>query len=439
VVTSLSHKKLFLMLLVLFCFSSFCFAEEPVLSKLSLHDATTLFLQNNKELSLAKRGVEGAEADKLSANQKPNPNLTLGTRNFSFSHNGNRNPSNGSNNINDQTLDNTVQISQLFERGDKRAIRTAAAEHEIKAAKFDYKDTLRQQKLALESAYYDLVLAQESEKIQQETVDLYLKSLQAAELRLKAGDISSSDVARIRVDFLRSQNDLRQAVANHQVAQSTLAYIIGKESVANQIMASDAFPSIDAANTFKSADIDENVVNSRPDLLAADARTQQAEESRKLAEALKTRDIQVGVQYERYPGQGPGDSQNTFGATVTIPLFTNYQYQGEIAKAEAMVNTAQDTKDQTKAQAIGEIVNAKAALDSATERVRRYDEQMLNEAKKSADSAEFAYEHGAINVTDLLDSRRVLRAIQLDALTARDDFAKSLATWRAAVQNEDTP
>jgi len=204
-------------------------------------------------------------------------------------------------------------------------------------------------------------------------------------------------------------------------------------------MASDAFPSIDAANTLKSADVDENVLNSRPDLLAADARTQQAEENRKLAEALKTRDIQFGVQYERYPGQGPGDSLNTFGATVTIPLFTNYQYQGEIAKAEAMVNTAQDTKDQTKSQAIGEIANAKAALDSAMERVRRYDEQMLNEAKKSADSAEFAYEHGAINVTDLLDSRRVLRAIQLDALTARDDFAKSLAAWRAAIQNEDTP
>lgn len=432
------NKKLFLLMFVLSNFSLACFAEEPLLSKLSLHDAITLFLQNNKELSLAKRNIEGAEADKLSADQEPNPNLTFGTRNFSFHHDGNYNSSKDSNNIYNQTLDNTVQINKLFERGDKRVLRTAAATHVIEATKFDYKDTLRQRKLMLENAYYDLLLAQGLEKTQQETVDLYQKSLQAAELRFKAGDIAASDFARIHVDALRSQNDLRQSVANHQIAQSNLAYIIGKESVYSQIVASDVFPSIDAVNAVKSGDIVDYMLN-RPDLLAADARTKQAEDNRKLAEALKTRDVTVGVQYERYPGQGLGNSQNTFGASITIPLFTNYQYQGEVAKAQAMYNTALDTKNQIKAQAISEIANAKTALDSATERVKRFDEQMLNEAKKSANSAEFAYEHGAINVTDLLDSRRVLRAIQQDAVIARDDFAKSLAAWRSAIQTEDTP
>ena len=77
-------------------------------------------------------------------------------------------------------------------------------------------------------------------------------------------------------------------------------------------------------------------------------------------------------------------------------------------------------------------------LFSATEKLQRFDEQILTEAKKAADAAEFAYNHGATGITDLLDSRRVLRALQLDAATVRADFAKSLAAWKAAMTAEET-
>jgi len=65
--------------------------------------------------------------------------------------------------------------------------------------------------------------------------------------------------------------------------------------------------------------------------------------------------------------------------------------------------------------------------------------QILIEAKKAADSAEFAYNHGATGITDLLDSRRVLRALQLDAASVHADFAKSLAAWKAAITAIDNP
>jgi cobalt-zinc-cadmium efflux system outer membrane protein len=55
---------------------------------------------------------------------------------------------------------------------------------------------------------------------------------------------------------------------------------------------------------------------------------------------------------------------------------------------------------------------------------------LLAEAKKSSDSAEFAYKNGAIGVMDLLDARRTLRAIQLDAAAAQADYAKALAAWQ---------
>ena len=425
-------------------FSNSVFAQDYNLGELSFKSAEQLFLGYSHELIAAKRMVESAQADAVTAGQSPNPTLSLGLSNFNLNTNqGNTNP-NGSNSIVDKTLNNTVQINQLFERGDKRALREASAKNGIKASKYDFKDTLRQQKLALANAYYDLMLAQESEKIQATNLNLYEKTLEAAELRLKAGDIASSDVARIRVDMLRGENDLRQSTANHQKAQSNLAYLIGREKEASSIIASDNWPSsMTNKDSIDTASIDtlsqDNKLDQRADILAADARIQQAEQSRRFAHALQTRDIDIGLQYQRFPGQEPGVGANTLGFTLSIPLFTNYQYQGEIARAEVDYSGALEAKEQARATAVSEITRAQADVNASLEKVRRFDEQMLTEAEKSANATEFAYQHGAIGVNDLLDARRVLRALQLDAASAHADYAKSLAVWQASTNIEKSP
>jgi cobalt-zinc-cadmium efflux system outer membrane protein len=423
-------------------YTNMALAEEPKLDHLSYSAASTLFSNNSRELLLAKRMLESAQAGAVIAAQKPNPVLSIGVSNFNLNRNqnqGNTNP-NGGNGLVDKTLNSSVQINQLLERGNKRELRMAAAEEAIKASNYDLKDTRRQQTLSLAYAYYDLLLAQESEQIQMSNVALYESTLKAAELRLKAGDIANSDVARIRVDALRVKNDLRQAMANHQKAQANIAYLLGKENEASSIVATDQWPTMDAALS-AAANMGEtnlaNKVSQRPDILAAEARTQQAEENRRFANSLKTRDLNLGVQYQHFPGQGPAVGDNTIGAFVSIPLFTNYQYQGEVARSEVEFSAALEAKEQARATAIGEISRSRADLNAAIDKVQRFEQQMLGEAQKASDAAEFAYQHGAIGVTDLLDSRRVLRALQLESAAAHADYAKAYSAWQAATDNEE--
>lgn len=421
-------------------YTNMALAEEPKLEHLSYSAASTLFSNNSRELLLAKRMLESAQAGAVIAAQKPNPVLSIGVSNFNLNRNqGNTNP-NGGNGLVDKTLNSSVQINQLLERGNKRELRMAAAEDAIKASNYDLKDTRRQQTLSLAYAYYDLLLAQESEQIQMSNVALYESTLKAAELRLKAGDIANSDVARIRVDALRVKNDLRQAIANHQKAQANIAYLLGKENEASTIVATDQWPTMDAALS-AAANIGEvnlaNKISQRPDILAAEARTQQAEENRRFANSLKTRDLNLGVQYQHFPGQGPAVGDNTIGAFVSIPLFTNYQYQGEVARSEVEFAAALEAKEQARATAIGEISRSRADLNAAIDKVQRFEQQMLGEAQKASDAAEFAYQHGAIGVTDLLDSRRVLRALQLESAAAHADYAKAYSAWQAATDNEE--
>ena len=414
--------------------AAFAADDEVNLQHLSIQQAQQLFHANSRELLAAQRALQATEANAISAAQKPNPSLSVGVSSFNLNRStGNKNPENQSNSLQDQTLNSTVQISQLFERGDKRELRIASAKNAIQASKFDAKDTERQWLFTLNASYYDLLLAQEIEAIQTSNVGLYEKTLQAAELRLKAGDIAASDVSRIRVDLLKTKNDLRQAQANKEKAQSNIAYLIGKEANASTIYAEDRWPDTQAL-----ADVStQKNINQRPDVLAAEARAKQAEENTRLANALKTRDVNISLQYQHFPGQLPGAGENTIGAAVSIPLFTNYEYQGEIARAQVDLNAAQEAKEQARAAALIEVERANADLQGATEKLQRFDTQILTEAQKAADAAEFAYNHGATGITDLLDSRRVLRALQLDAANVRADFAKSLAAWKAAMTSTD--
>ncbi|MFD1122582.1 TolC family protein [Methylophilus flavus] len=399
------------------------------LDHLTLPQAEQLFAGYSRELLVAKRSVQSAEADTLIAGQRPNPVLSVGVSSLNLNRGQGNMNQNGNNGLWDKTYNSTLQVSQLYERGNKRELRTSVAESAVKASEFDLKETYRRQGLAMVTAYYDLKLAQETLQIQQVNVDLYDKTLEAAEFRLKAGDVASADVARIRVDALRAKNDLRQAQATVQKAQAQLAYLIGKDQDAASLYVADPWPLPGEESAVHEG---ETWLTERSDIRAAEVRMQQAQDARKLAESLKTRDLTWSLAYQHFPGQEPGSGPDTVGATVSIPLFTNYNYEGEAARAEVDYNSATDAKEQVRAAALAEMRSAKADLEAAIDKNRRFDMSILTEAQKASDAAEFAYKHGAMSVMDLLDARRILRALQLESASVRADYAKSLFAWRAA-------
>src|SRR6185369_3048628 len=125
------------------------------LGALTLQRAEQLMLARNHDVQRARRAVEAAEAGVTSAGARPNPNLTLGV--------GSVNPSLGAGggNLRDKTVDSSLRLDQVLERGDKRELRVAGAKSQEAAAGGDYQDAVRQALLALRQAYYDLLLAQD--------------------------------------------------------------------------------------------------------------------------------------------------------------------------------------------------------------------------------------------------------------------------------------
>jgi len=387
---------------------------------LTLAMAEELFRDHSRELLSARRAIESAEADKVIAAQRPNPTLSAGVSSLSAQ---NWSAASG---FRDKPIDTGIQLSQLIERGNKRELRTEAAQSSLEASRHDFQDVLRQQTLAMRSAFYDLLLAQERVRVSEETQALFRRSVDAAELRLKAGDIASSDLSRLRVDALRAENDVRQTRADREKAQLVLAYFLGLEKSAAAIRAEQDWPAPAAVPAPKSID---DLLDQRADVRAARQRLEAARKNRDLARAARTRDVTVGVGYDHFPTQ---ISNNTFGVSVSVPLFLFYQFEGEIKKAEVAVNSAEEDLERTRALARADIGRARSDLESAQERVQRYSDSLLKEAQRAADAAEYAYKRGAVGVTDLLDARRTWYATRLDAAAAQADYAKALAAWQAA-------
>jgi cobalt-zinc-cadmium efflux system outer membrane protein len=385
--------------------------------RLTLRDAELLFATRNREVQLGQRQVEGAEADRITAGQRPNPTFVLNSSQL--------NRRDGSGGL---RADTTVALQQVFERGNKRGLRMEAADHNIRASRGEYADIQRQQKVALYHAYYDLISAQDRLRIATETAESFQKTIDAVERRVKAGDIAPSEVSRIRVDALRAQNDARSAGADRQNAQTALAYIIGAEREAARINAADGWPDLGPPD--RGFDVEQSLAG-RADVQAAQARIAAAEKIRELARSMRTRDITGSVQFEHFPGDA---ANNTLGFGISVPLFTHYYFEGEIRRAEVELQIARDNYERTRALALGEIGKSRADLDAARERALRFREVLLKEARNAADAAEYAYSRGAMGVMDLLDARRQLYAVRVDSATALADYARAYSAWIAATE-----
>src|SRR5258706_6025279 len=111
--------------------------QRTDLGALTLVQAEQLLRSRTGELQAPRRTLEAAQANTLSAGARPNPTLSLGV--------GAINPSAGVGNgpWRDRTVDSSIRIDQVIERGDRRELRVANARSLESASAEDFSHTFR--------------------------------------------------------------------------------------------------------------------------------------------------------------------------------------------------------------------------------------------------------------------------------------------------------
>jgi cobalt-zinc-cadmium efflux system outer membrane protein len=394
---------------------------------LTLPDALTA-ARSNLDVSLARRALAAAQGDVLAADRSPYPVLTSKLSQIDL-----QNGIGGGNPLTAKRIDKSIGLDWVWERGNKRALRTQAAQRTASAAQADVEDILTQQMLATSSAFYDLLASQERVEqvsaIERSAVQLAGTAVR----RVQAGDLAPQEAARTEIEAQRARSDTQGAMLDQQRAALTLAPLIGATGPVTNLKATGAWPS-PAAMADAGANLS-SLVDARADMRAAVERVNAAQAALDTAGAQKKADITWGTSLDHYPGT----STRLLELRMQVPLqgiFGGYNNDGEIARAQAQLAQARDALEKTRRAAMGEMQRLTQELNGTSTRVRSYEQEILPRARKVADNAELAYSKGALSLSDLLDARRTLRATLLEAIGARADHARAASAWQLRTQPE---
>ncbi len=389
-------------------------------SELSLAQALQA-AQNNLDVSLARRLVDAARGDITAADRAPTPTLSAKAASIDL-----QNGIGSGNLIRDKRIDKSLGLDWTYERGNKRVLRTQAAQSLANAAQADVDEVKIQQQITTAGAYFDLLAAQE--RIAE--VDAIAKSAAqlaaTAQRRVKAGDLPALDAARTEIEAQRAATDLASTQLDRQRAALSLALLTGTSNAASLRVAAD-WPPLQNMQTLPQ-DGALSSVDARADVRAAQQRVDAARAALDSAAAQKSRDLTLGTSFDHYPGT----STRLLEFRVQMPLngfLGSYNFQGEIAKAQAQLLQAEDTLEKTRRTAASDVQRLQQDRQGAAARALSYESVILPRARKVAELAELAYSKGAMSLTELIDARRTLRTILLEALSARTEQAKAAQAW----------
>ena len=383
----------------------------------------------NLGVQQAQRNLDASRADVLSANHAPLPNLTLKAASIDLQNGVGSGAGAG---VSDWRVDKSVGIDVVWERGNKRALRTQTSERLVSAAQADVQETQAQQQIQAAVAFFDWAAAQQREALMQALAQSAQQLHLATQQRLKAGDVSEQDADRIAIEWSKAQGDVAQARSDRTRSALVLQQLIALPGSVEGWQAQVSWPSERPAEaiTPSTAQLQAWAL-ARSDVLAAQQRWQAGRSALELAQSLKKKDITWGGAYDHYPP----NSNSLLELRVQIPLHWGYGFEGEIGRASAQLQQAEVALERARMAALADINDAAQVLRHAQDRWQLYEVQILPRAQKIAAQADYAYQKGALSLTDLIEARRTLRSTQMDALGARTEHAKAHTQWDIRTQS----
>jgi cobalt-zinc-cadmium efflux system outer membrane protein len=249
-----------------------------------------------------------------------------------------------------------------------------------------------------------------------------------AQARLKAGDISDSDEKQIENNADIFDLQAKSAEAAAVQARIAVEILLGVEKPTGNWTPADTLeqmvavtPQVDASQTN----------GARPDVLAAEADLNQSKSDLKLQKAMRIPDptFTIGAEHNP-PGGGPPVDTLLVGVSFPLPLWS--WNRGEIKSAQATVDKNTLALAKAKAQAAADLSNAQSEFSEASQRLARYQNQILPKSQKVRESVAFAYEKGGSSLVDLLEAERADNDARLATAQALSDTASAVADLQAA-------
>lgn len=401
---------------------------------LELKEAVQTVRSRGLDILLADAATQSALADERAAGAIPNPavSATYGrSLYFTQAQRGYEALNPGSDNA--YTIGLTDQAALVDTLSGKRGLRKDVARAAVQAAKMGRADAERIMVASVKLQYFQMSLSEQVLDFVKETQKSTVETRDLVQTRFRLGSVSEADFARAESAKLEADQAVDAAIGDLQTQQANMAFLLGvRGTVPNYDVDSRVLDYREPPLLMQLATsgLLQTAEHNRPDLKAAEYQEQQARSSLDLVRRQRFPDIAVSVSYTQL-GNGQNYEQPSsisVGLSAPLPLF--YQNQGEIAKANATIQTQLLQRTKLNAQISSDVAASWVGFTTARRRVLRMQNELLRQVDKALKLVMVQYEKGAASLLELLDARRTFISVNLEYRQNLADY------WSATVRLE---
>ena len=376
----------------------------------------------NPTLRAGQIAIDESRAQEITANLRPNPNLTILADQIDPFSGG---PSHGP----FAFFLAAGSVSQLWERQHKRGLRLESAQKETAIANSGQADLERTLLFNLRGAFIQTLQEKATLALAKENLTYYDHVLDVNRERYKAGGIAQVDLKRLELQRVQYLSDLQTAQVNLRIAKIQLLMFLNDQTPVEQFDVIGPFAFAEQLPPLN--DVRQAALNTRPDLRAAVQSIDKAKTDHRLAVANGSTDPILGFDVGRNP---PIDQY--IGFSVSVPLRIFDRNQGEKRRTQLDIDRNDRLAAATRAQVFNDVDSAYATLNSTVILLKPYKDQYLEEASSVRDTIAFSYQHGAASLLDFLNAQADYRAVQANYLNLVASYLNAAGQLNLAVGRE---
>jgi cobalt-zinc-cadmium efflux system outer membrane protein len=374
----------------------------------------------NPTLLAAAQNLRAVRSQELQAGVRANPYLGVAGTDITLPAEGASNP-----------YSYSVQVSRLFERGNKRGLRLDNARATTAQTAAQLEDTIRQTELTVKTAFTHMLIAKEALELSSASLKDFSHEVDIAHDRYEAGDLGKLDYERLDLQLGGYESDEANDIITLRQAADQLQTLMGIETPSADFDVTGEIVPPELTQT--QAQLLQIALDKRPDYAAARFAVTAAVANARLAVANGTADPTLEGEYDR------SGTDNSAGFSLNIPLRIFDRNQGNKETARFQADAGRFTEAAARAQVISDVDQAWIGYTQAKRLSDRFGSHYLDEAHDVLSIAQYAFEHGGIALIDYLDALRDSRSSTSDALNAYQQTWLAIHQLSAASASEVIP
>lgn len=381
-------------------------AAGPV-ENLTLEQAFEMAEGRQPQIAEAKAMIEAAEGRARQAGAFPNPEAIVGAQQVPLSGNA----------PNEKEF--VAGIGQTIPLGRRlsKAQKAELLDREVRERGLETKR--RDLRRRVHSAFATALYQQQACLAQAEVQRHASKAVAITQARVEAGDALREDLARVEMERVRVEAELKRTESLQQQALVALGSAMGDATLPLKSLAG----TLDA--TFEIPTLEALVANlsSQPESQQAEADIRAWNARIDLAGAERIPDVKVELLYHRLESS----RENTFDLGLSIPLPLFNRNQGRLREARAEAAAAEARARLTKNELAARMRAAHLQLTAALTHCRTFKTEILPRAETVRAASEARYAAGDVSLAEVLPVRRDWAAVQLGYLESLRDAMQAWA------------